>query len=272
MTQGTQELEFWSLTTDDQGVVTARFANPPTGYCTDAGVKELESLILEWSSDPIAGLILTGAEHGTFITHFSPDEIRVGIGGSDELAMLGPARNDRVNRLFTLIGAAPYPVVCAMNGDTMGFGYELALACDLRIGERGEYLYGLPETRLGIVPGSGGMQRLSRLIGYDRALALVLSGTVVSPERAFELGMVTELAEDAALRARELIDGMLRNNPLAVISAKRALQAGREAPLGVALDLDSSASLRVKFGSEGVNALDSYLALSLEGRREFLKS
>jgi len=263
-------MDFWSLSTADDGVVTAEFSNPPSGYCTDAAVKELESLVLGWSGDPIAGLILAGRGEGSFITHFSPDEIRAGIGGSDALAMLGPARNDRVNRLFNLIGAAPYPVVCALNGDTMGFGYELALACDIRIGEAGDFLYGLPETRLGIVPGSGGMQRLSRLIGYDRALALVLSGEVVSPQRALELGMVTELADDAIARSRRLLGDMLRNNRLAVISAKRALQTGREAPLGAALDLDSGASLRVKFGSHATRVLDDYLALSLEGRRAFL--
>lgn len=262
-------LRYWSLD-DDDGVVTATFSNPPSGYCTDAAVKELESLVLGWSGDPIAGLILAGRGEGSFITHFSPDEIRAGIEGSDSLAMLGPARNDRVNRLFSLVSAAPYPVVCALNGDTMGFGYELALACDIRIGQAGDFLYGLPETRLGIVPGSGGMQRLSRLIGYDRALGLVLSGAVVSPRRALELGMITELADDAIQRSRELIGGMLRNNRLAVISAKRALQAGREAPLGVALDLDSGASLRVKFGSEAVRVLDDYLALSLPERRSFL--
>lgn len=263
-------MEFWSLSTNESGIVTATFSNPPSGYCTDAAVKELEDLVLEWSSAPIAGLILAGRGEGSFITHFSPDEIRTGIEGSDSLAMLGPARNDRVNRLFNLLAAAPYPVVCALNGDTMGFGYELALACDIRIGEEGDFLYGLPETRLGIVPGSGGMQRLSRLIGYDRALGLVLSGTVVSPRNALELGMITELAKDAVARSRELIDGMLRNNRLAVISAKRALQAGREAPLGVALDLDSGASLRVKFGSNAAGALDEYLALSLQDRRAFL--
>ena len=261
--------QFWSLT-EEGGVVIATFSNRPSGYCTDAAVKQLESLVLEWSGDPIAGLILTGGGEGSFITHFSPDEIRAGIEGSDSLAMLGPARNDRVNRLFNLIGAAPYPVICAMNGDTMGFGYELALACDIRVGEAGDYLYGLPETRLGIVPGSGGMQRLSRLVGYDRALSLVLSGTVVSPETAFELGMVTELAGDALARSLEIFGGIRRNNRLAVISAKRALQAGREAPLGVALDLDSGASLRVKFGSAAVQILDDYLALSLPERRKYL--
>jgi enoyl-CoA hydratase len=260
----------WSLNTDESGIVTATFSNPPSGYCTDAAVSELEALTLEWTGAQIAGLILGGRGNGSFITHFSPDEIRAGIEGTDTLAMLGPARNDRVNRLFNLISAAPYPVVCALNGDTMGFGYELALACDVRIGEKGEFLYGLPETRLGIVPGSGGMQRLSRLIGYDRALSLVLSGSVVPPQRALELGMITELADNALERSRALIGEMLRNNRLAVVSAKRAMQAGREAPLGVALDLDSGASLRVKFGSNAVTVLDNYLRLPLSERRVFL--
>ncbi|MGK0741954.1 enoyl-CoA hydratase/isomerase family protein [Leucobacter sp. Z1108] len=262
-------LHHWNLEEEDD-VVTARFSNAPSGYCTDAAVKELENLVLAWSEDPIAGLILAGTGDGSFITHFSPDEIRAGLNGSESLAKLGPARNDRVNRLFNLIGAAPYPVVCALNGDTMGFGYELALACDLRIGEDGDFLYGLPETKLGIVPGSGGMQRLSRLIGYDRALQLVLTGSVVTPRSACDLGMVTEVAEDAVSRSREIVAAMLRNNALAVVAAKRALHAGREAPLGVALDLDSGASLRVKFGSEALRVLDAYLSLSLPERRRFL--
>ncbi len=74
-------MEFWSLSTADDGVVTAEFFNPPSGYCTDAAVKELESLVLGWSGDPIAGLILAGRGEGSYIRHSSRDENRAGMGG-----------------------------------------------------------------------------------------------------------------------------------------------------------------------------------------------
>src|SRR6185503_4599045 len=89
-----------------------------------------------------------------------------------------------------------------MNGDTMGGGFELSLSCDIRIGQKGDHRFGLPEVKLGILPGGSGTQRLSRLIGAGRAIEFILRARVVRPEDALALGLVHEVADDALARAR----------------------------------------------------------------------
>ena len=99
----------------------------------------------------------------------------------------------------TLLRSLAYldkPIVVAMTGDTMGAGLELSLNCDIRIAQRGDYRIGFPEVALGILTGTGS-QLLARIIGQGRAMDFMLRSRTVSPEGALELGIVTELAEDA---------------------------------------------------------------------------
>lgn len=264
--------EYWQVTHDSDGIVTARYANGEMNYYVDAAVRELEDLLADCIARDASALILAGVERGKFITHFSPDEIQTSLRPADELTLLGPVRNDAVNRVLNSIAATPFPVIAAMNGDCMGFGYELALACDIRVGETGDYRYGLPEVRMGVVPGSGGMQRLQRLIGMDRALLLVLQGRIVTPAVAESLGMVTLLAEDAVQTARDLAVSISKNSRTATISAKRALRTGEDVPLNKAQDLDASASLRVKLSSTSAQALAQYLAVPVDERRNYLEN
>src|SRR6185503_2125959 len=91
-----------------------------------------------------------------------------------------------------------------MNGNTMGGGFELSLSCDIRIGQKGDHRYGLPEVRLGILPGGSGTQRLPRLIGAGRAIEFILRSRVVKPEVALSMGLIHELVDDAVARAKEV--------------------------------------------------------------------
>jgi len=102
------------------------------------------------------------------------------------------------------IGRTPRIFIAAINGHTLGGGLEIALACDLRFAADGRYQIGLPEVKLGILPGNGGTQRLPRLIGRARALDMMITGRTVEPQEALELGIV-----DRVFPSEELMSGTL---------------------------------------------------------------
>ena len=141
--------------------------------------------------------------------------------------------------------------IAAIAGHALGGGYEIALACDVRIAADGVYQIGLPEVTYGLMPGTGGTQRLPRLIGRGRALELMTTGRTVTPAEAERLGMVDRLVPagefDAAVAG--LAAGLAAGAPLAVAAITRAVNDGLERPLADALDreLEELASL---FASE----------------------
>lgn len=262
---------FWSVD-EDSGVVVAEYRHAPANYYVDAAVAELAGVVrsLRGRSD-VRVLILAGPPGEPFITHFDVDEILAGVLRPDEVVANGPVRNVAVGEMLAMLATLPVPVIAALSGDTMGFGFELALACDMRIGQRGDVLYGLPEVRLGIIPGSGGTQRLVRLIGFDRAFDIVVRGRVLDPEQAFSEGLLTELADDARARALELAREMAALPPVSVAVAKRALHAGADAPLQAGLAIESDASVRAKLSPMARDRLSQYVALSSAGRRRWLR-
>jgi methylglutaconyl-CoA hydratase len=146
---------------------------------------------------------------------------------------------DELNQMMDEIAAYPQPVIAAIGGAAFGGGLELALACDIRLAAVGVQL-GLPEVRLGIIPGAGGTQRLARLVGLATAKALVLTGHRIDAARAADLGLVAaavppnELRAEAARWAADLAAA----GPLAVAQAKRALDDGYGRPLSEALALE----------------------------------
>jgi methylglutaconyl-CoA hydratase len=144
-----------------------------------------------------------------------------------------------LNAVVDAVAAFPRPVIAAINGAAFGGGLELALACDFRLAADTAEL-GLVETRLGIIPGAGGTQRLARVAGLAVAKELILTGRRIGAGRAMELGVVTdvvpagELAAAVARLAAELVGA----GPLAVTQAKRAIDGGFELPLPEALALE----------------------------------
>ena len=117
------------------------------------------------------------------------------------------------NEIMSKFERTPKAVVAAINGHCLGGGLEIALCCDFRIAAEGGYKIGLPEVTLGLLPGTGGTQRLPRLIGRQRALELMLRGTTLSPQAAKDVGIVDELVPAAELqqiavdRARAYAEG-----------------------------------------------------------------
>jgi enoyl-CoA hydratase/carnithine racemase len=141
-----------------------------------------------------------------------------------------------LNSVVDAIAAFPRPVIAAINGAAFGGGLELALACDLRIAADTAEM-GLVETRLGIIPGAGGTQRLPRIVGLAVAKELILTGRRVSAARAKELGLVSDVVapDGLAAAAAKLAAELAGAGPLAVTQAKKAIDGGFDLPIAQAL-------------------------------------
>jgi 2-oxoglutaroyl-CoA hydrolase len=132
------------------------------------------------------------------------------------------------------------PVIAALSGYVFGVGLELSLACDFRIAAPNVQL-ALPEATIGMIPGSGGTQRLARLIGLGRAKDMVMRGRRVDAEEALALGLVTEVTDDLEATVSSLCDELRRLSPLALAMAKRVLNHAYDGPLPLGLELEGLA-------------------------------
>lgn len=153
----------------------------------------------------------------------------------------------RAHQIFDRFAAEDTVFVAAIAGHALGGGYEIALACDIRVAAAGTYRIGLPEVTLGLLPGTGGTQRLPRLVGRGRALDMILAGRSVTPDDAYDLGMVDRLvdADDFADTVEEIATTLAGGAPLAIAAAKRAIHDGidRDLPDGLAIELEQMAPL-----------------------------
>ncbi len=196
---------------------------------------QLHCLLDEVEASPARVLVFTGAGD----TYF--------IGGADGLEMMeldrpGALRfSRRFQALLDRLEASPLVLVAAINGLCFGGGFELALACDLRVAVKKARI-GLPEVKVGLIPGGGGTQRLPRLVGSGLAMEMILSGKLYSGEEAARLGLVHRVVEDDTLMAGvvQLLQPLLRNPAYAVSLAKRAVKAGqgRELEQGLAREAE----------------------------------
>jgi 2-oxoglutaroyl-CoA hydrolase len=132
------------------------------------------------------------------------------------------------------------PVIAALQGYVFGVGLELALACDFRVAAPDVQL-ALPEATIGMIPGSGGTQRLTRLIGLGRAKDAIMRGRRIGAEEAHGLGLVTEVADDVDAAAASLCDELRRLSPLSLAMAKRVLNLAYEGPLQLGLEVEGLA-------------------------------
>jgi enoyl-CoA hydratase len=190
------------------------------------------------------------------ITRFAADpEIRCLVAtGSDaafaagadigEMAQAGPAEimAANVQKYWRIITECPKPLIAAVEGYALGGGLELALCADIIVAGEGARL-GLPEVKLGILPGGGGTQRLARLVGAKRAMLLLMTGRMFSAAEGLAMGIVSEVAPTgkALPRAREIAAEIAAMPPISVMQIKEVVNAGLSMPLDVALAMERRA-------------------------------
>lgn len=147
-----------------------------------------------------------------------------------------------IRETISNLEALPQPVIGVLNGVAFGGGLEMALACDLRIAEENIKL-GLTETALAIIPGAGGTQRLTRLIGLSKAKELIFTARRINAHEAKELGLIDYVVPRSELfiKANELAEEMVKNGPIALVQAKKAMNEGYNLPLQVGLQIELAA-------------------------------
>ena len=186
-------------------------------------LNELHTVIKDAIADTeIKGVIVTGAGHKAFVAGADISEFaQFDQGQGRQLAV------EAQDRVFDLIHHAPKPFIAALNGYALGGGLELALACHLRVAADTAKM-GLPEVTLGLIPGYGGTQRLTQLIGRGRALEMILTGEMITAGQALQYGLVNDVTTSDQLmnRAQAMLNLMATRSPKAIAAAIRAVNAG----------------------------------------------
>lgn len=186
-------------------------------------------------ADQVRGALVTGSGERAFVA------------GADigELARMKPLEAVELSRLgqevFRAIEQSRKPFVAAVNGFALGGGCELALACHLRIASTSAR-FGLPEVKLGILPGYGGTVRLPRLIGRGRALEMILTGEMIDAAEAHRIGLVNRVVrpEELAAEARTTLEKIVGNGPLAVGLAIESVNRGADLAVEDALAIEAN--------------------------------
>jgi enoyl-CoA hydratase/carnithine racemase len=169
------------------------------------------------------------------------------------------------------IERTPKVWIAAIGGHALGGGLEIALGCDFRFGAEGEYRIGVPEVTLGLLPGTGGTQRLPRLIGHSRALHLMVTGEPLSPQQALELGVLDRLfpADQLMPQAIEYADRLAHGAPVAIGNIKVAATLGGHGTLESGLAIEREAVWRLfatEDAAEGLSAQAEKRTPAFKGR------
>src|SRR5580658_2068021 len=185
--------------------------------------------------ESIRGVILTGAGDKSFIAGADINEV------ATDTPVQAEAKTRRGHDLMDLIENLGKPVIAAVNGFALGGGCETALACTIRLASESAK-FGLPEVKLGIMPGYGGTQRLPRLVGKGVALQLILTGAIISAQEAYRIGLVNEVVPGNELigRAEAILNQIGANAPLSVKFALEAVNKGLETSLFEGLALEAT--------------------------------
>ena len=271
-------------------VLVATLSNPPRNFMNAVMVQEIAQLVDDVERDEaVRAIVFTGGVDGIFITHYDVGELSRASDAVRERAPRDegepslrraaaadePARAEAVqperpraqaqlhplNRLTLKMHALPQPVIAAINGTAMGGGCEFTLACDFRIAAKG-YQIGLPEVRVGILPGAGGTQRMTRLLGTAKAMELMLLGDTVEASTAERIGLVHRAVEPERVlpEAMALANELASRPRLSVALIKQCILRGVEMPLEDALRFEQDAFGETMRSDDASRLMRGYLS------------
>lgn len=199
--------------------------------------RELKTLLTELQTANLKGLILTGEGEKAFIAGADIAEMRPMTNGEAQ------AFSELGQQVTTLMESLPFPTIAAVNGFALGGGFEMAMCCDFIFASQNA-VFGLPEVKLGLIPGFGGTQRLSRIVGERRAKEIMFSGRNIKAEEAKSLGIVLELFADKAQLmegAKSWFELVKANSSYAIARAKETLWRGIDKNLEEGLKIEAKA-------------------------------
>ena len=201
----------------------------------DETISELHRGLREiFKDEQVRVVILTGAGEKAFVAGADIGELKVCN------ALSGHRKSINGQRLLYHIENMEQVAIAAINGFALGGGCELALACDIRIASENAKL-GQPEVNLGLIPGYGGTQRLSRLVGKGKAKELIFTGDMIDAAEALRIGLVEKVVPLAELMktAQEMAAKIISKGPLAIKAAKRAINLGLDVDLKSGLEYEA---------------------------------
>jgi enoyl-CoA hydratase/carnithine racemase len=230
--------------------------NPPLNLVTTELTEQLRDALHQIErADDVRAVVVSGSGERAFCAGSHIGEFEGLYGRVSEGKLL------LEKLVYRQLADLPMPTIAAIEGNALGGGLELALCCDLRVASEQARL-GMPEVRLAVMPGSGGTQRLPRVVGLARAKELILTGRIISADQAERIGLVNEVvpAGEARKAARAMADEIAARGPIAVREAKRLIDAAPDTTLDAGLAAELDASERI-FESEDM----------LEGARAFFE-
>ncbi|MDW7673579.1 MAG: enoyl-CoA hydratase-related protein [Bacillota bacterium] len=237
-------MEYEKLVVEKQdGFIVAALNHPPVNALGQGVLRDINDLLDKCiDDDEVKVIIFTGTGEKLFsagadITEFA----NMHAGGKPKI---------KGTDVFAKIEQYPKPIIAALQGSAFGGGFELALSCHLRVMANLAKL-GLPEVKLGIIPGWGGTQRLPRLVGKTRALEMALTGEPITSETAFEYGVVNKVVQqdEVISEAKKLAAKLAAGAPVAMAQILKAVNEGMETNLAQGIEIEAAGSA-VVFASE----------------------
>ena len=239
------------LVTREESFAVITLNRPPANAISEQLVRELNDAVDSFAEDEgVRSVIITGAGDKIFCAGADLGSAFSG-GNVDMFMKVGLAMLRKIERL-------PKPVIAAINGHALGGGCEIAMACHLRLMKEGARM-GQTESNLGIIPGFGGTQRMSRLIGRAKALEFMILGTQIPAAECLALGLVNRVSKEGQTLddAKALARQIAKRPPIATRLIIETVDDGLEAPIDQALEIETRAFmkvLRTEDASEGIQA------------------
>ena len=258
MATQTQQAELVRYRVED-GVAVMELNDPPANTYTHEMMRQLDEAILKARfDDSVHVIVITG--HG--------EKFFCAGANIKMLSEVTPQfkyyfclhANETLNRLEQ----TPKLVIGALNGHTVGGGLEIAMACDIRIARKGAGKVGLPEINLGVLPGTGGTQRFSRIVGRSKAIELMVTGESFSMEQAQEMGIINQIFDGDDFMGQVMTYAKQFCPPnkasLAVGRIKRSVQSGLEISFQESLSLERELQQQLFQSSDAKEGLDAYVS------------